>query len=328
MPKRPQGTVRILPKTGRKTKVDDLVRDMITWYRTVKLRPVFASAQEAKWNQHLESFFGGLHADQVGTDQLRQYRIQRMTDPNPPSPTTINRELQVLRKAYKLGAAAGKIKVVPTFEMATENNARKVFIPEADKQRLRDAASKDTAKTTARMKGLYLKCFVELLFAYGWRKGELTGLKVKNVQVDRNVIRLDTSKSGNGREVWLTDNLRKLLDPLVVGKDPNDPLFPAKDLRWAWRRLCRQAGIKPGKTDGYIIHDSRRTTARTKRAAGVAETVICATMGWKPGSKMFARYGIVDTDETRVAQEAQERWEAEQRAKMDSLQDSNRLKKQ
>ena len=154
MPKRPRGTARILPKTGRKTRVDDLVHDMITWYCTVKLRPVFASVQEAKWKQHLESFFGGLHADQVGTDQWRQYRIQRMADPNPPSPTTINRELQVLRKAYKLGAAAGKIKVLPTFEMATENNARKVFITESDKQRLRDAASKDTAKPTARMKGM------------------------------------------------------------------------------------------------------------------------------------------------------------------------------
>jgi hypothetical protein len=55
----------------------------------------------------------------------------------------------------------------------------------------------------------------------------------------------------------------------VHGKPAGDIVF--------WR------GAPPGKTDG-IIHDSRRTTARTKRAAGVAETVICATMGWKPGS--------------------------------------------
>src|SRR5262249_29299358 len=93
----------------------------------------------------------------------------------------------------------------------------------------------------------------------------------------------------------------------------------------AWKRLCKEAGVKAGKLDGYVIHDTRRTTARTKRAAGVAETVAAATLGWKPGSKMFARYGIVDTADTLIAQQAQEKWEADQRAKADQSQLSHNL---
>ena len=73
------------------------------------------------------------------------------------------------------------------------------------------------------------------------------------------------------------------------------------------------------------IHDTRRTTARTKRAAGVPETVAAATLGWKPGCKMFARYGIVDTTDTLIAQEAQEKWEADQRSKAEKSELSHNL---
>jgi integrase len=196
------------------------------------------------------------------------------------------------------------------FPVASESgNARKVFITEAEKQKLRDAAARDRAKSTARMKGLHLKVFVELLFAYGWRKGELIGLRVKNVDLMRGVLRIETSKSGEGREVALTQSLKTLLQAVVFGRKPNEPLFPVKDMRWAWRRLCKEAGVPCGKLEGVVMHDARRTTARAKRSAGVPESVINASMGWKPGSKMLARYGIVSTADTLEAQQAQERWE-------------------
>jgi hypothetical protein len=35
-------------------------------------------------------------------------------------------------------------------------------------------------------------------------------------------------------------------------------------------------------------------------------------MGWKPGSQMFARYGIVDRSDMQQALERTERWEQEQ----------------
>jgi len=200
--------------------------------------------------------------------------------------------------------------------VSEEDNVQKVFFSEADKQKLLDAASIDTAKKSAKMKGLHLKCFVELLFAYGWRKGELTGLQVRDVDLSRNELHLDTSKSGEGRDVRLTPRLR-VLEPLVIGRKPNESLFPVKDIRWAWKRLCKEAGVKAGKAGGYVIHDTRRTTARTSDPHGVPETVINRTMGWKRDSKMLARYGIVDTADTLAAQQAQEQWEAEQRAKAD-----------
>ena len=238
-----------------------------------------------------------------------------MGEENPPAPATVNRELQVLRKAFKLDAKSSppKIQIVPQFEMAVEDNTRMTFIPEEDKQKLRDAASRDVGKKTAVMKGLYLKCFVELPFGFGWRKGELTGLTVGDVNLSEGFIRLEDSKNGEPREVPLTPNLKVLLEAVISGRAAEESLFPVRDMRHAWRRLCKNAGVKCGKAEGYVIHDSRRTATRTKRAAGVSETVTCKIMGWKPGSKMFARYGIVDRADMAEALKRSEQWEREQR---------------
>ncbi len=63
--------------------------------------------------------------------------------------------LQVLRKAFKLAAKSSppKIQLVPQSEMAVEDNTRMTFITEKDKQKLRDAASRDVGKKSAMMKG-------------------------------------------------------------------------------------------------------------------------------------------------------------------------------
>jgi hypothetical protein len=99
------------------------------------------------------------------------------------------------------------------------------------------------------------------------------------------------------------------LEPLVIGKKPDESLFPATDMRWAWRRLCKAAGIKPGKAEGHVMHDARRTAARTQRSAGVAESVSSAILGWKPGSKMYSRYGIVDRGDMAEALQRSAEWE-------------------
>jgi integrase len=302
-----------VPPSQQRITVGELVKDLITWYRTIKLKERSADDAEARWKLHLEPFFGWTKASRVNVDLLRKYRAQRMSEPDAPTPTTINRELQVIRKAFRLAATEKKVGAVPCFEMADEKqNVRMVFITEADKQKLRDAAASDTSKR-AKMKGLDLRCFVELLFSFGWRKGELTNLTVGSVNLTEDFIRLDTSKNGEPRECPLTPNLKVLLQAVVTGRKSDEDLFPVKDMRHAWKRLCERAGVKYGKAEGYVIHDARRTAARAKRSAGVAETVTAKIMGWSKDSKMFARYGIVDRADMVEAMKRTEQWETSQR---------------
>ena len=293
----------VSPK-DRRAEVRELVSDLIGWYRTVRNKPVFADDTQSRWALHLEPFFGNMRAEHLGTDQVRTYRALRAEQKA--SPVTVNRELQVLRKAYRLAADSTppKVRMVPRFEMARENNARKVFM---------DTRTVDALKQAASHEGLWARCFVEMIFTLGWRKGEVINLTAGNIHLAENIVRIEDTKNGEPREAPLTQNLRLLLEPLVSCRTRDERLFPVKDPRYMWRRICKASGIKAGRTDGYIIHDSRRTTARTKRAAGVDQSVTMALMGWK-GETMFRRYGIVNTADKLVALQLSEEWERKQTA--------------
>ena len=155
--------------------------------------------------------------------------------------------------------------------------------------------------------------FLEMAFQYGWRKQELLGLRVRQVDVRTKLIRLDvgTTKNGEGREVAMTHTIRELVWQAVAGKNPDDYLFtrangaPVKDFRKGWKKLCEKAGL-----DGKYIHDFRRSAARELRNAGVPESTIMDIGGWKT-REMFKRYAIIDSKDIAAAIAQRERAEAE-----------------
>jgi len=63
-----------------------------------------------------------------------------------------------------------------------------------------------------------------LAFTYGWRKSELLGLRVLQVNVATREVRLDpgTTKNDDGREVKMSSKVRDLLAACCAGKQPND----------------------------------------------------------------------------------------------------------
>jgi integrase len=97
-----------------------------------------------------------------------------------------------------------------------------------------------------------MQLFIALAHNYGWQRGELIGLTVKQVDFFDTALRLNpgTTKNGEGREVRITDPaLLKLLRGACEGKKPDDPLFtrddgkPVKDFRGAWHNLCIRAEV-------------------------------------------------------------------------------------
>ncbi len=181
-----------------------------------------------------------------------------------------------------------------------------------------------------------MRALIEVAYTYGWRRGEMLVLQVRQVDLCARTIRLNpgTTKSGEGREVVMTPEVEELLRVAVSNKKPMGAVFtrengkPIKDFRGAWRNLCVRAGtghwerrkcgvtLTDTKCDcgggrkyvGLIPHDFRRSAAKAARRAGVPESVIMAMGGWKTPS-MFRRYAIVSSADQRAAVEmiAQER---------------------
>lgn len=284
-----------------------------------------------RW-EHLKPAFGNVLAANLTTDAISAYIRQRQTEGA--ANATINRELATLRRAFNLGrrCTPPKVRVVPYFPMLKEDNVRRGFVEDAD-----------FSKMTAEASELWLRTFLEMAYTYGWRRSELLGLRVRQVNLSHRTIRLDTgtTKNGEGREVRMTPKIADLLRAAISGKKADDYVLtrangkPVSDFRGTWDRLCIRAGLgsyvcaacgepwpeKKGakkcacggtrkKYAGLIVHDFRRSAAKAARRAGVPESVIMATGGWKTPA-MFRRYAIVSSADQRDFVEKIERARSE-----------------
>lgn len=104
------------------------------------------------------------------------------------------------------------VRFVPHFPMTGEDDVRQVFVEtEEDKKKLREAAAKE---------GPYMLGLVEIGLTYGWRRGSLLSMKVKNVDLLRETLYCSESKNGapTRRPCW-----RALEQPwfhACVARDP------------------------------------------------------------------------------------------------------------
>ena len=139
---------KFLDADQRRVTVGDLVTDLLAHYdaqgQSLRHRDC-----EIHWRRHLSPFFADVKVKSVTSALLNKYRSLRKDHGAPQ--TTVNRELQTLRRAFRHAVRAGKIRELPWFPMAEEKNARKRFYSSEEVQKLRDAAPllSKLAETTA-----------------------------------------------------------------------------------------------------------------------------------------------------------------------------------
>jgi integrase len=223
------------------------------------------------------------------------------------------------------------VRAVPYIRMLKEDNVRTGFVEQDVFMRMVDEAAKE---------GPWLRTFVEMAYRYGWRSGELIGLRVKQVDLKGRTIRLEpgTTKNGRGREVAMIGVVHQLLTVLCEGKGPEDHVFTrhdgerVRDFRAAWQNMCVRAGVPGSKFEckkceepmdagvkfcrakgcggerryvGLIVHDMRRSAARNMLASGMREKLVMDVGGWLTREVMY-RYALPNLAEQRAALEKME----------------------
>ena len=316
-------------------KIKELAKDLIDEYQINGRKSL--DDLKARWKLHLEPYFAHLRTEDVTSTAINRYVANRQTAGA--ANGTVNRELAALKRMFKLGSKATPPKVlrVPTFPHLEERNVRTGFLTDDQFSRL--------AAECARM-GLWLRAMLEVGYTFGWRVEEIKSMRVRQVDLAANTIRLDpeTTKNRDGREVTMTDPVHTLLAACVHGKEPDDYVFTrdggarVSDFRDSWAKACARAGLgqrvcqtcsaiveggvcdgckkekRPAKRikyEGLIFHDLRRSAARNLRRAGVAEGVIMEIGGWRTRS-MFERYAIVsksDKDDAMRKLEQSRKWD-------------------
>jgi len=220
----------------------------------------------------------------------------------------INRELQTLKRIFRLAMEQGRIASRPHIKLLKESAPRSGFF--------------EPAQFEAVVRHLPVEIKPVIRFAYhtGWRiASEVLPLEWRQVDFAAGEVRLDagTTKNGEGRVVHMSRALRTVLEgqrdeherlkqaghicPSVFfrevadGRGGEKSPQPIVNLTKAWRLACRLAGC-PGR----IPHDLRRTAVRNFVRAGIPERVAMMMTGHKTAS-VFARYNIVSSSDLKDA---------------------------
>lgn len=232
-----------------------------------------------------------------------------------------NRETTLLRAMFNYGrrtTAEGRKPIVehmPAFPHRLKENPPRTGL----------VCDEQYARLVANARELWLRALIALAYSFGFRKGELLNVRVRQVDLMDRWIELETgtTKNGEPRKVRMTSEVFQLMLARVRSKKPDDYVFTRKDgsrvvdPRDAWYELCAKSGLgqyvpakgKAGQYPRYVglnLHDFRRSAIRNMTRRGVSDKTAMRISGHKTFS-VFQRYNIVDEADLVRASELIER---------------------
>jgi integrase len=276
--------IDVRPQTGRLT-FDDAIAAVLQDHDINKRRS--KHHVQRRVDLHLRPYFGAqARLSAIDTAAIREYIAHRTKEGA--SAATINRELAVLRRAYRLAHDDGKIAAVPKFPMLDESrNVRQGFLEPEDFVKVRGAIASPLMADVA-----------AFAYATGWRvPSEVLPLAWSQVDMRAGLIRIDPglTKGGEGRQFPITAALRDVLErrykelredrPLVFHQD-GAPIKP-RAFHKTWTDACTAA-----KVAGRIPHDMRRSAVRNLERASIPRKVAMQMVGHQTES-IYRRYHIV-----------------------------------
>ena len=203
------------------------------------------------------------------------------------SPASVNRHLALLKHLFTLavqwGRATGNpVKSVRPFR---ENNARVRYLTPDEEARLLQVCPER------------YRPIVIVALHTGLRKGELLGLRWRDVDFEAGALTVERSKHGEAKRL----PMNSLVAEILKGLPRNDPyVFPPEQCRWvgqAFQGIVRKANIPD-----FHFHDLRHTFASRLAMAGVDMLTIKELGGWKTLG-MVTRYAHLSPDHKRAAVE-------------------------
>ena len=281
-----------------KVRFNDLADDYLADFRINEKKSLVHAEIKVR---RLKTFFDGYRVPEITTPKIQKYIEKRLEEGK--ANATINRELSALKRILNLGLRQTPPKVdrVPFIPMLKENNVRKGFFEHSDFIALRDALRS------------HLKGFVTFAYKTGWRVSEIRDLTWSQVDLDNNIVRLESgeTKNAEARTIYLDKELKEIFlnqkaRQRELSKISNYVFMNSagtikiRNFGRSWERACTDAKI--GKR---LFHDFRRTAVRNMVRAGIPERVAMLISGHKTRS-VFERYNIVSETDLKIASQKQE----------------------
>jgi integrase len=254
---------------------------------------------EWRYRAHIDSALGSLPASRFGSAQVRQYVAQRRSAGA--SDATINRELAIVRRGFKLGAQEDPplVQRQPVIAKLEEDNVRQGFLEQDQYEKLLE-------ELPSKLKALFV-CG----YHTGARKNELRRVQWTQVDWEGGVIWLSArqTKGKKARAVPIYGDMRRWLERqreicpagcawVFHGAHGR----PVDNHLKGWLEACAGAGLP-----GLLFHDLRRSAVRNMKRAGIQDRVAMEISGHRTRS-IFDRYNIVDVADLQSAGERLEEY--------------------
>jgi integrase len=228
----------------------------------------------------LKAFFTGLYLDEITVHKVQIFKSERLRSFRKLSdgkiktltPTTVNRQLTCLKSIFNKALTWGKfsgenpVKAVKLFK---ENNGRLRFLEKEEINKLIDNCNP------------FIRPIVAVAVNTGMRKGEIMGLKWRDIDFKRGIVHLANTKNGEKREIPLNENTINTL--ISVPKHHESELIFVKDngqsygdFKKSFFTACSKSGIK-----SFRFHDLRHTFASQLVMNGVDLNTVRELLGHK-----------------------------------------------
>jgi integrase len=254
---------------------------------------------EWRYRANVEPVLGRLLASRFGKTQVLQYIASRRAAGV--SNATINRELAIVRRGFKLGALQDPplVQRQAAIPVLAEHNVRQGFLEQDQYERLSE-------ELPTALKALYV-CG----YHTGARKNELRRVQWDQVDFTGGVIRLPATqtKTKKARTLPIYGDMRRWLEQQRATCSSGCAWVfygarnrPVDNHLNGWTEACERAGVP-----GLLFHDLRRSAVRNMKRAGIQDKVAMEISGHRTRS-VFDRYNIIDEADLRGAAERLEEY--------------------
>jgi len=212
----------------------------------------------------------------------------------PRSATTVNRYLAAISHVFTVAWKEWNwIDHNPVLNVRRhkEPRGRVRFLDDQERQRLLEACKES--------KSIFLHPIVVLALSTGMRKGEILGLRWRDVDFDSKRIVIQETKNGERRAVPLVGAALQLIDNLKVnGRGSMDDFIfhsPGESAKSCSIRTAWEKAIGRAKIENFRFHDLRHSTASYLAMNGASLLEIADILGHKT-LQMVKRYSHLSED--------------------------------
>lgn len=256
-----------------------------------------------RYDTHIGPRFGSILFQDLRTIEVQQLHL-KMTDTinkygNLYAPATANQVLMILKSMTKSAISLGVTEkdICKPVKLFRLNNARTHFLTTFEVKRLLKACREYSNKT--------ISAYIATLALTGLRCGEVSNIKVEDVDIKKRVIRIPITKTLRPRLVFITDLLLSFIANVPLKPD-NPYLFagrvkgqPLRSTRKTFFKLLKRAQVN---SDGICQHSLRHSVASNLASENISLRLIQEQLAHK-SIISTQRYAKVNTESMRQTSE-------------------------